>query len=293
MYFSRIRIRQDIFKNTQLTNVIYDNIYSKHQLFWDLFPGQKSRNFLFREEIAREQMGSRPGFRGEPIYYLVSKTTPSADNPLFYVETKNYQPQFTSGERLKFELRVNPVVTKNGKKHDVVMNSQRIFLESLCSYLNLNSHLPSKVGKGDLKKVLLIHGGEPLDKRLTVILESNFRYADCLNQTISLSKKLEWTIKSVIDTALEQWLTRQGQDKEVDRFRILKDRNGQLKLQNSAYQWHDLMQKSRKGNKSGFSSVDFTGDLEIIDPEAFKTLLFNGIGRSKAFGCGLMLVKRI
>jgi len=66
------------------------------------------------------------------------------------------------------------------------------------------------------------------------------------------------------------------------------------KLQNSAYTWHGLPQKAAKnGEKSGFSSVDFTGELQITDPEKFRQTLFQGMGRSKAFGCGLLMVRRV
>lgn len=41
-----------------------------------------------------------------------------------------------------------------------------------------------------------------------------------------------------------------------------------------------------------FSTVDFTGELEIADLEAFRQALFEGIGHAKAFGCGLLLVRR-
>jgi CRISPR system Cascade subunit CasE len=36
-------------------------------------------------------------------------------------------------------------------------------------------------------------------------------------------------------------------------------------------------------NKSGFSSVDFTGEQQITDMNKFMEALFPGIGRSKAF----------
>jgi len=42
-----------------------------------------------------------------------------------------------------------------------------------------------------------------------------------------------------------------------------------------------------------FSSVDLTGLFTITEPEKLKEILFRGLGKSKAFGCGLMLVKRI
>lgn len=49
----------------------------------------------------------------------------------------------------------------------------------------------------------------------------------------------------------------------------------------------------RQAEKSGFSSVDFTGELQITDAEKFRHTLFNGLGRAKAFGCGLLMVKRL
>ncbi|MCK9609141.1 MAG: type I-E CRISPR-associated protein Cas6/Cse3/CasE [Methylomonas sp.] len=48
-----------------------------------------------------------------------------------------------------------------------------------------------------------------------------------------------------------------------------------------------------KGQKSGFSTIDFTGDMQIPDSEKFRQTLFNGLGRAKAFGCGLLMVKRL
>lgn len=40
-------------------------------------------------------------------------------------------------------------------------------------------------------------------------------------------------------------------------------------------------------------TLDFEGKLKIVDADRFKKSLFNGIGSAKAFGCGLMLVRRI
>ncbi len=51
--------------------------------------------------------------------------------------------------------------------------------------------------------------------------------------------------------------------------------------------------RSKKSNKYiRYSTVDFQGVLTVTDPERFKLALFNGIGKSKAFGCGLILVRR-
>lgn len=315
MYFSRIRIKPEIFKSTQLAQVLSDSSYNMHRLLWDLFSDEKQRNFLYREEIAREQLGIQAGVRGEPIYYIVSSIKPSLENPFFQIEAREYQPKLQKGNRLSFEIRANPVVTKkvdrkspehylrershrqvvNKNKltkkrvrHDVVMDAQRTFLASLCVELNLQSRLSSAPKKQEIKKVLLTHGGHALDGRLTTLLKDDFRYAERLRQTMSLHDKLEWSIKSIVDDALEKWMIRQGQR---HGFSLARDDNNQCKLQNSAYRWHSI--KAEKEKKSGFSSVDFLGDLEITDAEKFTKALFEGIGRAKAFGCGLMLVKRI
>ena len=41
-----------------------------------------------------------------------------------------------------------------------------------------------------------------------------------------------------------------------------------------------------------FSVLDFTGVLEVRDPAAFLAAIARGFGRAKAFGCGLMLIRR-
>lgn len=42
-----------------------------------------------------------------------------------------------------------------------------------------------------------------------------------------------------------------------------------------------------------FSSVEFSGELVVTDPQRFQQTLLNGLGHAKAFGCGLLLVKKI
>ncbi len=49
----------------------------------------------------------------------------------------------------------------------------------------------------------------------------------------------------------------------------------------------------RKGRDIRFSSIDYEGVLTVTDPNRFREMLCQGIGRSKAFGCGLMMVRRM
>ncbi|MCY4644774.1 MAG: type I-E CRISPR-associated protein Cas6/Cse3/CasE, partial [Bacteriovoracales bacterium] len=55
-------------------------------------------------------------------------------------------------------------------------------------------------------------------------------------------------------------------------------------------------QKNRAWSKNKsivYNSADIMGRLTVCDEEKFKTALYEGIGRGRAFGCGLLLVKKI
>jgi CRISPR system Cascade subunit CasE len=60
-------------------------------------------------------------------------------------------------------------------------------------------------------------------------------------------------------------------------------------LQNG-YRQHRLR---RKGSNIEYSSLDYQGIAEVVDPIRLSTALLEGVGHSKGFGCGLLLVKRI
>lgn len=40
------------------------------------------------------------------------------------------------------------------------------------------------------------------------------------------------------------------------------------------------------------STIDFSGQLQVLDPQALRQALFSGVGHAKAFGCGLLLLRR-
>jgi CRISPR system Cascade subunit CasE len=53
------------------------------------------------------------------------------------------------------------------------------------------------------------------------------------------------------------------------------------------------MAKLGKSKSISFSTLDFDGLLTVKDVPNFTRMLFTGMGPAKAFGCGLMLVRRI
>lgn len=50
--------------------------------------------------------------------------------------------------------------------------------------------------------------------------------------------------------------------------------------------------RGRRTNQPQFGVLDLTGRLEITEPAAFLAQVAAGFGRAKAFGCGLMLIRR-
>ncbi|MCM5704064.1 type I-E CRISPR-associated protein Cas6/Cse3/CasE [Larsenimonas salina] len=59
-----------------------------------------------------------------------------------------------------------------------------------------------------------------------------------------------------------------------------------------AYRQHTLSKKEG-GQPIRYSSVDYEGLLEVTDPALLNETLRDGIGRAKAFGCGLLLLRRV
>lgn len=70
-------------------------------------------------------------------------------------------------------------------------------------------------------------------------------------------------------------------------FRLVKDSQNSQIVRVDGY----VQQRAEKKDIR-FSSVDFSGELEVTDKNAFLRTLFEGLGHAKAFGCGLMMVKR-
>jgi len=81
--------------------------------------------------------------------------------------------------------------------------------------------------------------------------------------------------------AAEQWMKRQGERHgfHLDALRV------------SNHRYHKI-RKPGDGNLRQFTSLDLDGLLTVEDPAVLRSALFHGLGRSKAFGCGLLLVRR-
>lgn len=88
--------------------------------------------------------------------------------------------------------------------------------------------------------------------------------------------------RRVVPDVMAAWLTRQGARKgfglegmpEIERCDVLR------------------IPRAQGQEKASFGVVDMTGVLAVEDPALFVPALLQGFGRARAFGCGLMLVRR-
>ncbi|HMO28544.1 type I-E CRISPR-associated protein Cas6/Cse3/CasE [Enterovirga sp.] len=83
-----------------------------------------------------------------------------------------------------------------------------------------------------------------------------------------------------------EWVARQG---AAAGFRLVEAPHGPL-LRVETDRWHILPRDGAKPVR--FSSLDLEGELVVEDPAHFLSALGRGFGRAKAFGCGLMLIRR-
>lgn len=289
MYISRVSVRPAL-KAAKLAEVLNDRqAYGLHKLFWGIFAEDKhkTRDFLFREELAKAQRVAPSGRQSDPVYYVVSKEAPLLDSPIFNIETKPYQPQLSIGETLSFKVRVNAVVTRDKKRHDLVMDSQLQWLKQQLSQLKLNG-----VGNKAALKASLLDYATDADVNTWQDIIATGPFAQVLENSLSRSKKLDWTLKTVVEIAVMKWWQRQGEQKGFVAVAQLdnEQNDSKPKLNIEAYQKHHMPEK---GRNASFSSIDLTGEITITDPNKFEKALFEGLGRAKAFGCGLMMIRRV
>ncbi|MBL9054689.1 MAG: type I-E CRISPR-associated protein Cas6/Cse3/CasE [Rhodobacteraceae bacterium] len=88
---------------------------------------------------------------------------------------------------------------------------------------------------------------------------------------------------AVAQRAAAEWLARLGGAGGFDLIRVNVNDYSVMTLPGH--------RGPRKGQPQ-FGILDLTGTLEVADPAAFLARVAAGFGRARAFGCGLMLIRR-
>lgn len=80
--------------------------------------------------------------------------------------------------------------------------------------------------------------------------------------------------------AAEGWMTRQGASKGFALGTTIVEGYSTIELGRS------------RGQGATFGVLDLRGEIEVTDPSTFLSAMAVGFGRAKAWGCGLMLIRR-
>ncbi len=100
----------------------------------------------------------------------------------------------------------------------------------------------------------------------------------CANPTKQLIKE-RCRVQLIDDKQVIAWLKNKLKDAAgVENAEIVDKRN--------LYFWKD-------GKAGKIATITYSGQISVNDPESMRAILEQGIGRAKAFGCGLMLVRRV
>lgn len=108
--------------------------------------------------------------------------------------------------------------------------------------------------------------------------EDRLHFVLCVNPTKQLLKE-RCRVPLIDEDQLINWLK-----KKLENAASLE--NAEITEKRNLY--------FRKDGKAGkIITTSFSGQIRVDDPISMRTILEQGIGRAKAFGCGLMLVSRV
>ena len=206
-----------------------------HALVWTLFADQPrgARCFLYRAEEPERFPGR---------FLIVSTEPPTDPDGLWRLDTKPYAPELTTGDTLRFVLRVNPAVTykvgRKTKRADVVMKA--------------------KDAAGRAAEAAI----------------------PATDEAVRRAVKRAARAKVDKDVLVRDWLAPRldAGGARLDTF----DLTG----------WQVRPDHRAGGQRHRLAVADIEGALTVTDPDAFTAGLFAGLGKARAYGCGLLLVRR-
>ncbi len=190
---------------------------------------------------------------GEGRYLVLSRKRPTDPHGLFDLdEPKEFAPVLAAGDRLRFVLRANPII-------------------------RLNQDETRTTTKGRVT---------PRRKKVDVVMHA-LRHVPETDWDAKTGRAFERD--RLVTSTVSDWLDRQG-----ERAGFRRDSDAPFFAGN--YTQVQIERRSRfrnqKGRPAGISVVDMEGHITVTDPAAFLGKLPLGFGSSKAFGCGLMLIRR-
>lgn len=253
MYFSRIRLQRNASPKDIAALGRFDG-YQLHKVVWNFFSDgpDRKRDFLYRHETVN----------GWPTFYTVSERKPYDPSGLWEIKPKPFEPKLAQGERLAFKLRANPVQLAKKERSSTEIETWR------------KSREERGLKEKELTKKRIRHD---------VVMEAKNKIG-----FKNLPNDQRPHFATLIQEAGMAWL----KDKENEFGFFVSDNKEYPAVRVDGYSQHKVF-KGRGSKPVIFSTLEFNGILTVGDPKTFiEKCLFTGIGPAKAFGCGLMLVRR-
>ncbi|BDG10095.1 type I-E CRISPR-associated protein Cas6/Cse3/CasE [Anaeromyxobacter paludicola] len=189
----------------------------------------------------------------QPTFLVLSAAPPAAHgNGMWRVESKEFAPALKEGQRLAFRLRASPVV-RRGKRVPERKNRK---VQRHDVVMDLAKRLESE--------------GRPVPPEPVLVGEAGTAWLISQGERAGF-KLATTTIEELADDGLFE-------NRERPSLRV------------GGYRQHRILRRGEQPVR--FSTLDFEGVLEVTNPAAFLARVAQGFGPQKAFGCGLMLLRR-
>lgn len=190
------------------------------------------------------------------LFFLLSSRLPEDHTGLFELDQpKPFAPALIVGDRLGFTLRANATVSRGGK-------GQRRGKVSDVVMDALHSVLP----------------GERASARRKIVEQAGFKWL------ASQARKAGFSVD-------DEGGMPEGAEEDEDLLR--DEETGAANVKQVTVSAYRTLRLDRPGESARLGVLDFDGVLEVRDPGLFVENLLRGFGRAKAFGCGLMLIRRV
>ncbi len=258
LYFSRARLRSDCSVGA-LAGILkesHDRMAAK-ALIWTLFgdDADRRRDFLWCRQRLSESSAPAEGRLSPRLgeFLILSRRPPVDRHNLFQLEIQDYAPRLATGDRLGFRLHANPVLRRKSG----------------------DAGSPGKV------------------KRVDVVMDALHRLPPGIDRA---AERFE-----AIQVEGAKWLRRQF---ERAGAALIDDA-----LRIDGYE--QVLIPKANGTNTTFSVLDFDGALVVADPERLLAAIVSGLdstrgssesdsaqaspgfGSARAYGCGLLLLRRL
>lgn len=194
---------------------------------------------------------------GKGLFYVLS-ARPPITSPFFeQPEVKPFAPDLRPGDRLTFVLRANATRTQKTGQLTALGKERKVHIDLV------------------MDRLRPIPGQTVLEKGQGLVSER-----PVLRMKLARAAAVDWLAGQGArhGFTLSERPTRDGTEPD---------------LTVSDYSVFALPHHvGKRAGQPQFGILDLTGTLEVTDPAAFLSALAHGFGRAKAFGCGLMLIRR-